>query len=75
MQKIYGLIIDAGDGSGHLTWFRDERLVHQMLNSDKQELWMNEGQVDQTLTLPDDLDLEATGFRFADNYGWFDFNA
>ena len=68
MQTIYALLKDNGDGSSSIHWFRDKEIVDALLESDDVEDWyQNEGIPAETLTLPDDLDLWACGFRFDDS--------
>jgi len=67
-QTIYGIIADYGDGSSGMRWFKDEATVDELLNgsSEHEEYWANEGSPAETLTFPDDLDLEACGFSFSE---------
>jgi hypothetical protein len=70
-QVVFGLTVDGGDGSSHIQWFRDEAVVRRLLDSDDgvdlEMYGANEGYPSETLTFPDDLDLEACGFRFSDH--------
>ncbi len=68
MQKVYGLIVDHGDGSSGMRWFKDKAKVDELLDEDNdhEEYWANEGSPSQVLTFPSDLDLVSAGFRFYD---------
>lgn len=69
-QVVFGLTVDGGDGSSHIQWFRDEKVVERLLTSDKgidlEMYGANEGYPSEVLTFPDDLDLEKCGFKFYD---------
>ncbi len=62
MQTIYGVIRDLGNGSAYMYWYRDPDDAEKVLNLD--DAFMNEGQA-KILIFPDDLDLDACGFRFS----------
>ncbi len=67
MQIVYGLTADHGDGSNGIRWFRDKAIVDELLDDDNahhEVYYGNEGSPNIVLTFPDDLDLEAAGFRF-----------
>ncbi len=64
MQKIYGLICDSGDGSARVVWYKNRKTVDDLL--DEEEYFQNEGSPSETLTFPDDFDLEAAGFSLED---------
>lgn len=68
MQTVYGLTADNGDGSCSMHWFRDKTRVDELLDEDNaawdERYYGNEGYPAVTLTFPDDLDLDACGFRF-----------
>ena len=70
-QVVFGLTVDSGDGSSHIQWFRDEAVAQRLLDSDDgvdlEMYGANEGCFSEVLTFPDDLDLEACGFRFSDH--------
>lgn len=70
VQKVYGLISDSGDGSSAILWFRDDKTVDRLLDEDTycEQFYGNEGSPAETLTFPDDLDLNSIGFSFADDY-------
>jgi hypothetical protein len=70
VQKVFGLISDGGDGSSAVLWFRDEKIVDRLLEDDQhcEQFYANEGSPAETLTFPDDLDLDTIGFSFADDY-------
>lgn len=76
-QKIYGLMSDNGDGSSSINWFKNKQLVDKILDPDYYpEAWgCNEGSPAETLTFPDDLNLEECGFVFCDeDYEEVDFD-
>lgn len=66
MQKVYGLISDNGDGSASMHWFRDKDVVDKLLNDDENcgQYGQNEGSPAETLTFPDEFNLETCGFTF-----------
>jgi hypothetical protein len=70
-QTIYGLTQDYGDGSAGMRWYRNKAIVDAKLDEDgpdwDESMSGNEGVPSMTLTFPDDLDLEACGFRFDDD--------
>lgn len=68
MQVIYGVISDSGDGSSHLKWFRDKRIVDAILDHDalQEQFYANEGSPSEIFSFPDDLDLVMCGFNFDD---------
>ena len=69
MQTVYGLIADCGDGTSCMVWYRDKEIVDRLLNDDDlyvEQYSANEGSPAETLTFPDDVDLEAAGFSFND---------
>jgi hypothetical protein len=70
-QTIYGLTRDYGDGSAGMRWYRNKAIVDAKLDEDgpdwDESMSGNEGVPSMTLTFPDDLDLEACGFRFDDD--------
>lgn len=62
-------MVDGGDGSGHIRWYRNKDTVDKLLDEDGPDAdryWMNEGQPSETLTFPSGIDLEEVGFYFAD---------
>lgn len=63
MQTIYGVLADNGDGSASMLWFRDLPDIDSMEERHPERWGISEG-ISQTLTFPDDLDLEKCGFRF-----------
>lgn len=68
-QKVYGLIVDHGDGSMGIRWFRSKEKVDELLDEDNghEEYWAaNEGGPSEELTFPDDVDLLNVGFFFSD---------
>ena len=69
-QVIYGIIADHGDGSSGMRWFRNKETVDELLDDDSPEVEVygaNEGSPAETLTFPDDFDLEKAGFYFSDD--------
>ncbi len=60
-QIVFGLIRDCGDGSSCIDWYTDKKLVEKLLL--EEEYWANEGSPSETLTFPDNLNLESAGFR------------
>lgn len=64
-QRIYGLVSDGCDGSASIYWFRDGDLASRLVQS-HESFNLNDCGVSEVLTFPDDLDLEACGFRFND---------
>ena len=67
-MKIYGLMSDNGDGSSSIHWFRNKAIVDNILDDDYDPDWAcNEGSPAETLTFPDDLNLEECGFVFSDD--------
>jgi len=62
---------DYGDGSAGMRWYRNKAIVDAKLDEDgpdwDESMSGNEGVPSMTLTFPDDLDLEACGFRFDDD--------
>jgi len=67
-QIVYGIMVDLGDGSATIRWYRNtpkENLIEKM-DEDPDLYWMNEGSISQTLTFPADLDLSTIGFHFND---------
>ena len=69
-QTVYGLVQDYGDGSSGMRWYRNKDLVDKILDDDDPDwgdsFYGNEGVPSMELSFPDDLDLEACGFRFDD---------
>lgn len=69
-QVVYGLVQDYGDGSSGMRWYRNKDLVDKILDDDDPDwddsFYGNEGVPSMELSFPDDLDLEACGFRFDD---------
>ena len=71
MQKVFGLVSDGGDGSSSILWFRDGKIVDRLLGDDNaysEQFYANEGSPAETLTFPDDLNLDTVGFSFSDEY-------
>lgn len=67
-MKIYGLMSDNGDGSSSINWFKNKQLVDKILDDGDPYIWgCNEGYPAETLTFPDDLNLEECGFMFSDD--------
>jgi len=66
MQTVYGILQDNGDGSSACLWIKDKAIVDKYLDEDfdPERFGINEGCPAETLTFPDDLDLEACGFDF-----------
>ncbi len=64
-QKVYGLIVDGGDGSSHIRWYTSKEKVDELLDDENghEEYYANEGNLAATLELPDGLDLKAAGIR------------
>ena len=71
-QTIYGLTQDYGDGSSGMRWYRNKSRVDALLDDSSpdwdESFYGNAGSPSETLTFPADLDLEACGFRFDDEY-------
>lgn len=65
-QKVYGLVVDHGDGSSSMRWFTNKALVDKLLEDE--EYYANEGSPSEILTFPDDLNLNKCGFVFCDNF-------
>ena len=69
-QTVYGLIVDHGDGSSGMRWYRSKDTVDAILDDDSpdwdESFYANEGSPAETLTFPADLDLDACGFSFSD---------
>lgn len=69
-QVIYGLTCDYGDGSAGMRWYRNKAIVDAKLDEDSpdwdESMYANEGTPSMVLNFPEDLDLEACGFRFDD---------
>lgn len=66
MQKIYGLMSDNGDGSASIHWFKNYELCENLMEEDPEQWGINDGVPSETLTFPDDLNLEECGFVFSD---------
>jgi len=60
-MKIYGLIVDAGDGSGYIQFFKNWETAEKVMEEDPEAYYANEGEPSVTLNLPDDLDLKEAG--------------
>lgn len=67
MQKIYGLLSDNGDGSASIHWFKSYRLCERLMEEDLERWGMNEGSPCETLTFPNELNLEECGFEISDD--------
>lgn len=63
-QTIYGMLPDGGDGSCSIWWFREKPDVNRMEELYPDTWGCSEG-IAQTLTFPDDIDLEKCGFSFS----------
>lgn len=69
VNTVYGIIMDCGDGSSAMAWYRNRELVEFLLNDDEycELYYQNEGSPSQTLSFPASLDLEQCGFSFDDD--------
>lgn len=69
-MKIAYVVSDNGDGSASVRWFKNaakaQAVVDNDLNCD--QFGQNEGSIN-TLTLPDDFDLDSLGLS---EYAWDD---
>lgn len=70
MQTIYGLIKNNGDGGCSIVWLKNREIAEKLLQSEYyfEDFAYNEGEISQTLTFPDLLDLENCNFNFVDQY-------
>jgi len=64
-MKVYGLIVDGGDGSASIHWLTDKAEVDRLLadgfDDFHEEYTMNEGYPAVTLDLPEGVTPEAIG--------------
>ena len=69
VQKVFGIMRDCGDGYSTIDWFRDEEKALRLVEDDRYcvDYGVSGGEIAETLTFPDDLNLEACGFMFDDD--------
>jgi hypothetical protein len=60
-MKVYGLIVDAGDGSSFIEWYDNIDTVNKVMEKDPEGYYANEGSPSVTLTLDYGVDLKAIG--------------
>jgi hypothetical protein len=65
-MKVYGLIVDAGDGSSYIEWHDNIDIVNKVMEEDPDIYYANEDEPSITLTFNDDVDLKAIGIRLAE---------
>ena len=66
MKKLYGLIVDNGDGSNTINWYTNKTLVDYLL-IEEEMYYGNEGSPAVTLNLPDDFNLNTLETFYIDN--------
>lgn len=67
-MKIYGIVVNGGDGSYSMAWYKSKKIVERLLMDDNECEWYgcNEGGVAQTIDLPEDVDEDQLGISFSD---------
>lgn len=61
-MKLYGVVVDYGDGSAGISWYSDKEELLQDLE-EEESLYMNEGEPATTITLPEGVTPEMLGIR------------
>lgn len=58
MTKLYGLIVNHGDGSGSVQWFSKEEADMCLAGHDFETYYMNEGEYAAVITIPEGMTKE-----------------